>query len=91
MTQGVTIGGVFVSFDDETRERRASEQVKPKVEKRMARIDALTPEQRLVVHEHGWNLVQTFLEHGVKSPRSMRALINAVTANTIDRMYRGLD
>lgn len=68
--------------------RKTAEDVKDKVEKRMARIDRLTPEQRMVVHEYGWNLVQTFLQHGVKHPRSMRALINSVTHNCINRMDR---
>jgi hypothetical protein len=92
MTDGVTINGVFVAFDDDKpRERMSSEAVKPRVEKRMARIDALTPEQRLVVHEYGWNLVDAFLQHGVKSPRAMRALINAVTHNCINRADRADD
>lgn len=70
------------------RERRQAEEIKPKVERRMAAIDALTPEQRMVVHEHGWNLVRTFLDHGVTNPRSMRGLINAVMHNCINRCDR---
>lgn len=91
MVESIKIGSTTVVFDDDggyvPRERRSSEEVKPRVERRMARIDKLTPEQRMVVHEHGWNLVETFLTHGVTSPRSMRALINAVKANVVDRMY----
>lgn len=90
---GVQIGNTFVAFDDDgyyvpRAERMTAEQVKPRVERRMARIDALTREQRMVVHEHGWCLVQTFLDHGVTSPRSMRALINAVTSAAVDRKDR---
>lgn len=57
----------------------------------MAVIDGLSREQRMVVHEHGWCLVKTFLDHGVTSPRSMRALINAVIHNVIDRKDRPSD
>jgi hypothetical protein len=70
------------------RERMTSEEVKPRVERRMAEIDALTPEQRMVIHEYGWGLVRTFLDHGVTKPRSMRALINAVTEHVVDRQFR---
>lgn len=70
------------------RERKSSEEVKDRVERHMARIDALTPEQRMVVHEYGWNLVDTFLRHGIENPKAMRALINAVTFNAIDRKDR---
>jgi hypothetical protein len=91
MKDGVNIGGVFIEFNDDEplpRQRKTTEEVRPKIERRMARIDALTPEQRLVVHEHGWNIVSTFMEHGVTSPRSMRSLINAVVANCVDRKDR---
>jgi hypothetical protein len=70
------------------RQRKSSEEVKERVERRMAEIDSLTPEQRLVVHEYGWNLVKTFFQHGVTSPRSMRGLINAVIEMAIDRKDR---
>ena len=66
----------------------SSEEVKPRVERRMARIDALTPQQRALVHEHGWNLIDTFMSHGVTSPKSIKALINAVKNAAVDRMYR---
>jgi hypothetical protein len=69
-------------------QRMSSEDVKPRVEKRMARIDSLTPEQRMVIHEYGWNLVDTFLNHGVTSPRAMRALINAIRELAVDRVDR---
>ncbi len=49
----VMIGDVAVVFDDDgsyvPRARRTSEEMKPTVERRMARIDELTPEQRMVV------------------------------------------
>lgn len=62
-------------------ERRTGEDVKARVERRMATIDALTREQRMAVHDLGWNLVQTLMVHGVTSPKSMRAIVNAVLAN----------
>lgn len=71
-----------------TRERMTAEEAKPRVERRMAQIDSLTPEQRLVVHEYGWALVRTFLDHGVTKPKSMRGLINAVTEYHVDRQFR---
>ena len=88
MADGVNIGGVFIEFNDEARPRRSSEEVKPKVEKRMAKIDAMTPEQRLVVHEYGWCLVNVFMMHGISKPKTMRALINAVTEAAVDRKDR---
>lgn len=88
MADGVNIGGIFIEFNDEPRQRRTAEEVKPKVEKRMARIDSLTREQRMVVHEYGWCLVSTFIQHGISSPKTMRALINAVTDACVDRKDR---
>ncbi len=91
MKEGVSIGGIFIPFNDGPRPRRTSDEVKPKVERRMARIDALTREQRLVVHEYGWNLVDALIQNGVTSPTRMRSIINAVTHNCVDRMYRSND
>lgn len=70
------------------RERMTSEQAKPRVERRMAQIDSLTPDQRAVVHEYGWNLVDILIRHGVTKPKHMRAIINAVTQAAVDRCYR---
>lgn len=70
------------------RERMTSEQVKPRVERRMRQIDSLTREQRLVVHEYGWQLVDTLMRHGVTGAKDMRAIINAVTDAAVDRVYR---
>lgn len=58
--------------------RRTGEQVKEKVERRMSRIDALTPELRAVVHEYGWRLVSDFMDRGVTKPRDIVSLIKIV-------------
>jgi hypothetical protein len=58
--------------------RLTGEEVKERVERRMAVIDSLTPEQRLVVHEFGWRLVKTMIECGVTKPKLMRRIINDV-------------
>lgn len=89
MREGVQIGNVFVEFDDDEQRRRpTAEEHKPKVERRMARIDSLAPEVREIVHEYGWNLVDTFIQHGVTKAKSMKALINSVRTNLIDRADR---
>ena len=46
--------------------------------KRMAEIDALNPDVREVVHEHGWTIVHAFLNCGVASARQMQHLIRVI-------------
>lgn len=62
--------------------RLSGEDVKERVEKRMATIDALPADLRAVVHDLGWNLVQTFMVHGITKPKTIRSLTNAVLHNT---------
>jgi len=46
--------------------------------RRMARIDALSPDIRELVHEYGFNIVNGFLDHGVVKPRAIRHLVETV-------------
>lgn len=46
--------------------------------KRMARVDAMGPELRKVVYEYGLELVQEFLNCGVKIPSRIAHLIDTV-------------
>jgi hypothetical protein len=49
-----------------------------RVGRRMARIDALSPEIRQLVHEEGLTVVGAFLDLGVTAPRHIRHLISTV-------------
>ncbi|TIO72143.1 hypothetical protein [Mesorhizobium sp.] len=46
--------------------------------KRMAKIDALSPELRSLVHEYGYHIVNQFMMNGVTSPRLIRHLVEIV-------------
>lgn len=46
--------------------------------KRMADIDALSPDLRALVHEFGWTVVDAFLKAGVERARTIRHLIKTV-------------
>lgn len=50
-----------------------------RAQKRMARVDAMSPELRRVVYEYNLEVVQEFLNHGVKTPKSIKHLIDTVT------------
>lgn len=58
--------------------RRSGEDVKERVERRMAIIDALSPELRALVHQYGWNIVKNFMDNGVRGPRQIKHLIELV-------------
>ena len=46
--------------------------------KRLARVDAMPPDLRLVVYEYGLEIVQEFLNCGIKIPKTIRHLIDTV-------------
>lgn len=50
-----------------------------RAQKRMARVDAMPPELRQVVYEYNLEVVQEFLNHGVKTAKSIKHLIDTVT------------
>lgn len=50
-----------------------------RAQKRMARVDAMSPELRRVVYEYNLEVVQEFLNQGVKTPKSIKHLIDTVT------------
>lgn len=56
-------------FNQATSERAA---------KRMDRVDAMPPDLRKVVHEYGLEVVQEFINCGVKTPKTIRHLIATV-------------
>lgn len=51
---------------------------------RMNQIDALAPEVRALVHEHGWHIVNSFLTSGVKKASQIRNLIEVVHAGAAE-------
>lgn len=59
-------------------ERMTSSEAKPRVERRMAVIDALPRELRELVHEFGWNVVKSFMDAGVRKPSLIKHLIHTV-------------
>lgn len=52
--------------------------------KRMARVDALPSSMRAVVHEYSLEVVQEFLNNGVRDPAAVRRMIEAVLLNGYD-------
>jgi hypothetical protein len=56
----------------------SSEEVKPRVERRMALIDSQPPAIRALVHEYGWNVVKAFLDAGVTKPNQIKHCIHVV-------------
>jgi len=46
--------------------------------KRMARVDSMSPDLRSVVHEHGLEIVQEFLNVGINKPKTIKHLIDTV-------------
>lgn len=58
--------------------RDRTPDLEQKITARMKRIDGLTPKQREIVHEHGWRIVQCFLERGITDPKHMTAIINTI-------------
>ena len=54
------------------------ERIKPRLERRMAVIDKLSPETRALVHEIGWAIVKQFRDHGVTDPKTIRHLVHMV-------------
>lgn len=57
-----------------------------RAQKRMARVDAMAPETRELVYEFGLEVVQEFLNHGVRSARSIRHLIGVARNEREDGM-----
>lgn len=55
-----------------------------KIVARMARIDALPPAIRELIHEEGLSIVQSFLDVGVKKPEHIRHLIMRVRSGSVD-------
>lgn len=53
-------------------------KLKHRAEKRMARVDSMPFELREIVYEYGLELVQPFLDHGVRRASSIRYLIDTV-------------
>jgi hypothetical protein len=53
-----------------------------KVEKRrrarMARIDAMPPEVRALVHQYGFHVVHTIMEAGVTKPAQIRNIVETI-------------
>lgn len=49
-----------------------------RAQKRMARVDAMEPEMRAVVYDYNLEVVWEFINHGVKTPSSVRHLIDTV-------------
>lgn len=49
-----------------------------RAQKRMARVDSLAPDIRRVVYEYNLEVVQEFLNHGVKTAASIKHLIDTV-------------
>jgi len=45
---------------------------------RMARVDALSPELRALVHEYGFSVVDNFVRLGVSKPKHIRHLVETV-------------
>jgi len=52
--------------------------VERKRRNRMARIDAMSPELRALVHEYGLNIVDVFLSYGVKKPARIRHAVETI-------------
>lgn len=46
--------------------------------KRMAKVDAMSPELRALVHEYGFHIVNQFMMNGVTSHRIIRHLVEIV-------------
>lgn len=58
--------------------RMNNEEVKPRVERRMAIIDAQSPPIRAMVHEYGWGVIKAFLDAGAKEPNLIKHCIYLV-------------
>lgn len=60
---------IGVEFDDAVDERRF---------KRMDKIDRMTPEQRALVHEYGYHVVETCISLGLVLPRHIKHIVETV-------------
>lgn len=58
-----------LSFQENVDRRRVN---------RMAAIDALSPEQRALVHEYGFNVVKALMDLGVRKPSAIRHVVETV-------------
>lgn len=73
---------LFRRMDEIERAKNLSERpefnaaVVRRAKKRMDRADALPTDIRRVVHEYGLEVVQEFLNHGVRRPESIAHLID---------------
>lgn len=70
------------AFDENSAE--FNERLAANRRARMAKIDALSPDLRALVHEEGWHVIDAFLQHGVKRAKSIRHLITVVRHGSFD-------
>lgn len=61
--------------------------------KRMARVDAMSPELRACVHEYGLTIVMAFLDHHISDHRTIHHLVRTVREGSyeIGREGQGAD
>lgn len=51
---------------------------------RMEKVDAMTPEMRILVHEYGLTVVQSFIDLKVDKPRQILHLIKTVLKGSVE-------
>lgn len=51
---------------------------------RMARVDAMSPKLRALVHEHGLTVVDQFIQCNVTNPRHIAHLIEVVRRGSVE-------
>ena len=59
-------------------------EAKARCERRMARIDAMSPEVRALIHEYGQTVVDAFIDCGVTNPRHIRHLVETVRRGSVE-------
>jgi hypothetical protein len=57
---------------------------KARCEARMARVDAMSPELRGLIHDYGLTIVDAFLQCGVTKPRHIRHLVETVRRGSVE-------
>lgn len=58
--------------------RPLQEAVDERRRKRMAAIDAMSPEMRALVHAYGYAVVHALMQAGVKQPRRIRHVVELI-------------
>ena len=58
------------------------------IKRRMAKIDALSPKMRAVVHEYGWEPVKLLMDLGATNPAQVEHIIRAIRGIGQDREDR---